>query len=176
MVQSYQNEREILVLTKHGQKMKFYRKSRSGEGSTMSFIIVPLEVSSESVNAATNENRRCMFVGDLHCFFGHAAEANSWRNLKIDLASNMKVCEICDVSKARKKKISKENIKKLWWKERVYIDITTIYAVCIRDKKDRLLIVDEATDMLWSNVMTTKNDLILNFFREMKSKGTHFGL
>jgi hypothetical protein len=50
------NEGEILVLTKHRRKMKFDRKSRSGEGSTMSVIIEPLEGSLELVNAATKED------------------------------------------------------------------------------------------------------------------------
>jgi hypothetical protein len=46
------------------------------------------------------------------------------------LIGNMKVCELCDVSKARKKKISKENTKKtIVPGERVYIDITPIRAV-----------------------------------------------
>jgi hypothetical protein len=82
------NEGEILVLTKHGRKIKFDRKSRSGEGSTMSVIIEPLEVSLESMNTATNENRRRMYIGDLHRLLGHAGEAKNreaGNNLKMDL-------------------------------------------------------------------------------------------
>jgi hypothetical protein len=120
-----------------------------------------------------------MYIGDLHRLLGHAGEAKTreaGKNLKIDLIGNMKVCEFCDVSKARKKKISKENTKKtIVPGERVYIDITPIRAVSAGDKKNWLLIVDEATDMKWSHFMATKNELsvvMMNFVREMKSKGT----
>jgi hypothetical protein len=79
----------------------------------------------------------------------------------------LNICEFCDVSKARKKKISMENTKKtILPGERVDIDITPIRAVNAEDKKNWLLIVDEATDRKWSHFMATKNELsvvMMNF-------------
>ncbi len=57
----------------------------------------------------------------------------------------------------------------------MYIDITPIRAVSAGDKKNWLLIVDEATDMKWPHFMSTKNELslvMMSFVREMKSRGS----
>lgn len=178
------NEGEVIVLTKNGTTVKFDKKSKAGDGNTMSVCIEPKKTKKnenlpEEANAAsTNLNRKAMDINDMHRLLGHMGDAKvkiMAKHMGIKLTGKAIECEHCDLAKAKRKKIAKDNEEKTNIPgERLYIDISLIKSKSAGGKKHWLLVVDEATDMKFSIFMKKKSHLpgeMMKLLEELRVKG-----
>ncbi len=166
------------MMVKGNHEIIFNHRYKAGDGFTLGIEMVPIRKQFGQACAATNENRKTMNIEDFHRLLGHPGEEKTketakWMN--IELKGKLESCESCDLSKSKRKKISKVNLNKTKIPgERLYIDISSIRDPSNSGRKHWLLIVDEATDFKWSRFLRTKSELpkvMIDFLNDLKGEG-----
>ena len=103
-----------------------------------------------------------MDINVLHRLLGHAAESKikaTAKEMEIETTGKLQICKYCKISKAKKKKIAKTTDNKSTVPcGRLYIDLSTIKTASIGNKRNWILVVDEATNMKWSIFTANKDD------------------
>jgi hypothetical protein len=78
----------------------------------------------------------------------------------IQLYGKIQGCEHCNVCKAQRKKIQKENFQRSSIPgESLHVDICTIHATSVGIQKQWIFAVDDAPDMKWSMFLKQKSEL-----------------
>jgi hypothetical protein len=106
---------KALMMVKGNHEIIFNHRYKAGDGFTLGIEMVPIRKQFGQACAATNEKRKTMNIEDFHRLLGHPGEEKTketakWMN--IELKGKLDSCESCDLSKSKRKKISKVNLNK----------------------------------------------------------------
>lgn len=159
-------DKTALWFTKNGQKLLFDIEVKTGEGAIYAAC---LKRRQHEVGAAGVEVKQKISVLKAHQLLGHINEEATRKTAKIlgwDLKpGSLGVCESCTVAKAKQKNVPKvsEHIPSNIPNERIYLDIATVKQMPNEPRITRphwRIMVDECTQMKFSNFFETKNGMI----------------
>lgn len=173
---SLSNDKDVILVTYQDKQLKFDRKSSTGSGHTMGVLIKPT-ISDEHASLSTSQITKRIDVNVMHSLLGHPSEAKTRATCKhfgISCFNNLVACEFCKLGKAHQTKLKKFNANKSTVPlQRVFIDICPIKSTSMGNKRNWLLIVDEATKYKWSHFLSHRSDVVqtmVQFFRDMKNE------
>jgi hypothetical protein len=120
-----------------------------------------------------------MEINVYHDIIGHVNEGYLRATAKhygLQLYGTLKPCVPCSLAKVHAKPISKQLVPRSTNAgTRIFIDISTFPTASIAGNKHWMLVLDDATDMVWSMFLKTKaetTERMLGFFSKMKDRGT----
>jgi Reverse transcriptase (RNA-dependent DNA polymerase)/gag-polypeptide of LTR copia-type len=154
-----------ISLSKNNDVLTFNQQFPTSNG-----VLVGIELIPESANIT-------MDISAFHRIMGHPnpvtlKKTADYHNIK--LRGSFDPCYECSIAKAKVKKTNKITTKPTSTVpgERISIDISSVNQKSYGGSKFWLLILDDATDMIWSFFLKQKSELpnkVIDFIKELKS-------
>jgi len=171
------NEGQRMVLSKGRKTIEFDRDFATKGGHLQGVTIQPRENKEDGVAMFVSEGKKATDVNKLHAILGHCGRAivektakkNDWK-----LEGEWKVCEECEIAKAKQKPIAKETTNESKRAgERLFVDISSVLKASGGGRKFWILAVDDKTDYCWSYFVKSKSELpekIISLIKSLEAK------